>query len=160
MNVQFATAGDPMGGPRTIVGVAVNNVGSDVGTLAPLVEQIERRTGELPEQVLADANHANHAAITALEQRGVEVLVPVNDRTASSKASATPELEAWKQRMSTPEAQQAYRARASLCELTNANARRMGMTQLLVRGIEKATSVALPTAITHDVLAHAAALLA
>lgn len=160
MNVQFATAGDAMGGPRTIVGVAVNNVGSDMGTLAPLVEQIERRTGELPEQVLADANHANHAAITALEQRGVEVLVPVNERTSKSKASATPELEAWKARMSTPDAQTAYRARASLCELTNANARRMGMTQLLVRGIEKATSVALLAAITHDVLAHAAALLA
>ena len=36
----------------------------------------------------------------------------------------------------------------------------MGMTQFLVRGIAKATSVALLTAITHDVLAHAAALLA
>ena len=133
-----------------------------MGTLAPLVEQIERRTGELPEQVLADANHANHAAITTLEQRGVEVLVPVNERTSTSKskASATPELEAWKTRMSTPDAQTAYRARASLCELTNANARRMGMTQLLVRGVEKATGVALLVAITHDVLAHVAALLA
>ena len=138
----------------------MNNVGSDMGTLAPLVEQIERRTGELPEQILADANHANHAAITTLEQRGVQVLVPVNERTSHSKVSATPELEAWKRRMSTPEAQQAYRARASLCELTNANARRMGMTQLLVRGIVKTTSVALLTAITHDVLAPAAALIA
>ena len=157
MNVQFATAGDALGGPRTIVAVAVTNIGSDMGALVPIVEQIERRTGELPGQVLADANHANHGAITAIEQRGVEVLVPVNERT--SKTSASPELAAWKQRMSTPEAQQTYRARASLCELTNANARRMGMTQLLVRGIEKATSVALLTAITHDVLAHAAALL-
>ena len=158
MNVQFATAGDAMGGPRTVVGVAVNNVGSDMSTLAPLVEQIEKRTGELPERVLADANHANHAAIIDIEERGVEVLVPVPDRT--SKTSSSPELDTWKQRMSTPEAQQRYRARASLCELTNANARRMGMTQLLVRGVEKATSVALLFAITHDVLAHATVLLA
>jgi hypothetical protein len=49
---------------------------------------------------------------------------------------------------------------ASLCELTNANARRMGMTHLLVRGVAKATSVALLTAITHDLLAHATTLLA
>ena len=160
MNVQFATAGDVMGGPRTIVGVAVNNVGSDMGALVPLVEQIERRTGELPEKVLADANHANHEAITTLVKHGVEVLVPVNERTSKSTASATPEVEAWKKRMATPEAQETYRARASLCELTNANARRMGMTQMLVRGIEKATNVALLTAIAHDVLAHAAALLA
>lgn len=157
MNVQMATAGDVMGGPRTIVAVAVNNIGSDMGALAPLVEQIERRTGALPQQVLADANHANHEAITALTQRGVDVLVPVPERTRHS--GGTPEIQAWKARMASSEAQQAYRARASLCELSNANARRMGLTQLLVRGVAKATSVALLTAITHDVLAHASTLL-
>ncbi|HEY6544447.1 MAG TPA: IS1182 family transposase [Dokdonella sp.] len=157
MNVQMATAGDAIGGPRTIVAVGVSNVGSDMGTLAPLVEQIERRTGELPENVLADANHANHDAITALTQQGVDVLIPVPERTR--KSGGAPEIEAWRARMQTPEAKQIYRARASLCELTNANARRMGMTQLLVRGIEKATGVVLLTAIAHDVLTHATALL-
>ena len=128
-----------------------------MGTLAPMVDPIERRTGALPGQVLADANHANHDAITTLTKRGVEVLVPVPERTRES--GGTPEIEAWKHRMQTPEAQQAYRTRASLCELTNANVRRLGMTQLLVRGVAKATSVALLTAITHDVLTHAAVLL-
>ncbi len=158
MNVQMATAGDVLGGPRTIVAVAVNNIGSDMGALVPLVAQIEKRTGALPECVLADANHANHDAITMLTQQGVEVLVPVPDRTR--KDGGAPELDAWKARMQTPEAKESYRARASLCELTNANARRMGMTQFLVRGVAKATSVALLTAITHDVLVHAATLLA
>jgi len=157
LNVQMATAGDAMGGARTIVAVGVTNVGSDMGALAPMVEQIEKRTGALPEHVLADANHANHDAITALTQRGIDVLVPVPERTRTS--GGTPEIEAWKARMQTPEAQERYRARASLCELSNANGRRMGMTQLLVRGIGKATSVALLTAITHDVLAHATTLL-
>lgn len=157
MNVQMATAGDVMGGPRTIVAVAVNNVGSDMGTLAPLVEQIERRTGELPERVLADANHANHEAIASLVARGLDVLVPVPERTRAT--GGTLEIQAWKQRMASADAQEAYRARASLCELTNANARRMGLTQLLVRGVANATSVALLTAITHDVLAHATTLL-
>jgi hypothetical protein len=36
----------------------------------------------------------------------------------------------------------------------------MGLTQLLVRGVARATSVALLTAITHDVLTHARTLLA
>ena len=85
---------------------------------------------------------------------------PKAQAASIKSASATPELEAWKARMSTPEAQTAYRARASLCELTNANARRLGMTQQLVRGDEKATTVALLVAFTHDVLAHATALLA
>ena len=167
MNVQMATAGDVLGGPRTIVAVAVNNIGSDMGALVPLVaypsgyheaRQIEKRTGALPECVLADANHANHDAIMTLTQKGIEVLVPVPERTR--KEGGAPELDAWKARMQTPEAKETYRARASLCELTNANARRMGMTQLLVRGIAKATSVALLTAITHDVLVHAATWLA
>jgi hypothetical protein len=123
MNVQLATAGGPMSGPRTIVAVAVSHAGSDMGTLQPLVERIARRTGELPELVLADAHHANHGAIESLEKKGVEVRVPVDDRTSDKHASA--ELEAWKQHMQTNEAQERYRARTSLCEPTNANARRM-----------------------------------
>ncbi len=158
MNVQMATAGDVMGGARTIVAVAVSNVGSDMGALAPMVAQIERRTGELPVQVLADANHASHEAITALERRGIQVLMPVPERTRSTGGSP-PEIESWKARMASADGQQAYRARASLCELTNANMRRMGLTHLLVRGIAKATSVALLTAIAHDLLTHARALL-
>lgn len=58
LNVQMATAGSELGGPRTIVGVAVCNVGSDMGGVTPMLEQIERRTGQLPETLLADANHA------------------------------------------------------------------------------------------------------
>ena len=158
MNVQMATAGDAMGGPRTLVAVAVSNVGSDMGALIPLVAQIEKRTGALPEHLLADANHANHDAIATLVRKGIDVLVPVPERTR--KEGGSPEIEAWKTRMRSPDAQERYRARASLSELSNANARRMGMTQLLVRGIVKATSVALLTAITHDVLTHAATLLA
>ena len=57
-NVQLATAGSPMGGSRTIVGVRVTNLGSDLGT--PMLDQIERRTGRLPKTLMADANHAKH----------------------------------------------------------------------------------------------------
>ena len=39
-----------MGGHRTIVGVNVTNVGSDMGSLAPMVEQIAERTGHLPQK--------------------------------------------------------------------------------------------------------------
>ena len=42
-----------MGGPRTIVGVHVTNVGSDMGSLGPMVEQIEQRTGQRPAVLLA-----------------------------------------------------------------------------------------------------------
>ena len=50
-NVQYAVAGSEMGGPRTIVGVNVTNVGSDMGSLAPMVAQIEERTSERPAEI-------------------------------------------------------------------------------------------------------------
>jgi len=37
-NIQMATAGSPLGGPRTIVGVQVTNVGSDMGSISPMLD--------------------------------------------------------------------------------------------------------------------------
>ena len=69
-NVCIATAGSPLGGPRTIVGVQVTNVGSDMGSVAPMLAEIERRTGQLPKTLLADANHAAHGCIRAATEGG------------------------------------------------------------------------------------------
>jgi transposase len=35
-NIRMATAGSPLGGPRTIVGVQVTNLGSDMGSITPI----------------------------------------------------------------------------------------------------------------------------
>ena len=53
-NVQLATAGSEMGGPRTIVGVRVTNIGSDMGSVTPMLADIEARTAQLPTKLLAD----------------------------------------------------------------------------------------------------------
>jgi len=60
-NAQPAVAGNPEGGPRTIVAVNVTPLGSDMGSLRPMVQQVEKRTGVIPSKVLADANHATLA---------------------------------------------------------------------------------------------------
>ena len=163
-NVQLATAGAPMGGPRTIVAVRVTNVGSDMRTLQTVVEQIEERAGVLPQRVLADANHANHSHIDALEKRGVELFIPPqrHSRTTNrlGRKKLTPEQERWIERMQTPEAKQVYRARASLAELPNAMFRwRYGLEQFLVRGAARVTTTALLIAVTHNLLTHAPKLL-
>lgn len=162
-NVQMATAGDPMGGPRTIVGVRVTSRGSDTSSVKPMLDQIEARTGELPEQLLADANHASVADICDATRRGVTPLISVPERMrrGADNASREPEFVAWKAHMQTDEAKQTLRARASLCELTNAHVKtRYAMASLLVRGLDKVTSVALLTALTANLLAHASSLLA
>jgi len=161
LNVQMATAGSELGGPRTIVGVAVCNIGSDMGGVTPMLEQIERRTGQLPETLVADANHANHTAIIAAEQQGVNMIlaVPKRSRETGPKTVLVPEIVDWKKRMQTDEAKALYRARAGLCEWTNAQAAgRFGLRQFLVRGIAKATSVSLLIAITSNLTQHLATL--
>lgn len=162
-NVQMATAGSPMGGPRTIVGVLVTNVGSDMGSVTPMLDQVERRTGELPKVLLADANHAKHECIRECARRGVEVLIPVPERpqSAGPQADADEAVEAWRERMTTEGAKRTFRARASLCELPNAHLKqRQGHAQVLVRGLSKVTCVALLCALSANLVAHAASLLA
>lgn len=160
-NVQMAVAGDVEGGARTIVGVQVTNVGSDMGSLTPMMKQIEQRTGQLPDQVLADSNHAKHSCIETLAQRGVELIMSVPEREKAPLAGAGPAVEQWRQRMETDEAKTAMRARASLCELANAHMKhRQAIAQVLVRGLQKVTSVALIAAISANLLQHASGLLA
>lgn len=160
--IRMATAGSPLGGPRTIVGVQVTNLGSDMGSITPMLDEIHRRTGQLPETLLADANHAAPGCVRAATEAGVEVLIAVPERTRQGGAQADddPAIVAWRERMETEEAKKLYRARASLCELTNAHLRtHHGIDHVLVRGLAKVTCVALLAAITSNLLQHAATLL-
>jgi len=171
-NIQMATAGSPMGGPRTIVGVRLTNVGSDMGSISPMLDQIVCRTGQLPKVLLADANHAKHECtpsgiakrvIRDCAQRGVEALIPVPARSqkAGSNADNDAAIAAWRVRMQTEEARRTLRARASLCELSNAHLKHHhGVAQILVRGLAKVTCVALLAALAANLLQHAPGLLA
>lgn len=160
-NVQLATAGDPEGGPRTIVGVRVTNVGSDYGSVGPMIDDIERRCGERPSVLLADAGHASFEDIRAASERGVTAYIAAQERslTKPPRPSEGPVVAAWRERMQTEEAKQQMRARSSLCELSNAHIKtRFSMASLLVRGLTKVTCMVLLTALTANLVAHAAAL--
>jgi transposase len=161
-NVQYATAGSPLGGPRTIVGINVTSTGSDMGSLTPMAEQIQERTGKLPQTVLADGGHAKHEDIAQMEAQGIKVIVPVADnaKPLEEMADADKGVLAWRQRMETPEAQKQYRARAGLGELPNAHQKSLhGITQFLVRGLEKVTCVVFLSALSSNILQHATKLL-
>jgi transposase len=162
-NVQLATAGSPEGGPRTIVGVRVTNKGSDIGSITPMLEQVRERTGKLPATLLADGGHLKFECLRWAESNGVNALVPLPppSKDPSSRRSAHDEpIEAWRARMQTQEAKTLYRARAGLAELPNAQWKgRFGFCEFLVRGLAKATCVALLAALTTNLLAHATNLL-
>jgi transposase len=163
-NVQYAVAGSEMGGPRTIVGVNVTNVGSDMGSMAPMVEQIEERTGQRPSVLLADGGHAKAEDIAETRRMGVDVIVPPAETAKTIEKlkaeGADPEVVAWRERMETDEAKKLYRARAGLAELANAHQKiHHGIAQVLVRGAAKVTCVILLNAIGSNILQHAPRLL-
>jgi transposase len=159
-NLQLAVAGSPLGGPRTIVGLKVHNVGSDMSSVAPMVDDIERRTGQTPRDLLADANHVTLKDIEHCAERGVRFMAPVPVRMQDSSTSHPAAVDAWIADMATEDARQQLRARASLCELANAQFKgRFRLDRVLVRRTAKLTCVALLAAIAFNLLQHAQRLL-
>ena len=169
-NLQFAVAGEAEGGPRTIVGVEVTNQGTDLGSVGPMLQQVEQRTGQVPEHLLADGGHATLGDIKQCAARGVArcsafpadfravaplISVPKRMARAKEQGDHSPEVEAWREHMRTDEARERYKARAGLVENVNAQVKgRYGLTQLTVRGLAKVRSVALLVALAHNVAAH------
>jgi hypothetical protein len=144
---------------RVIVGVDVNNVGSDMEHMPPMVEQVEERCPRLPDDWLMDGNFASKHAIEVGTAKGVRVLAPVQTPKKKDRdpyvplPGDTPAVADWRKRMGTKEAKETYKLRAATVELVNAQARcRHGLQQLRVRGRLKALCVALWVAITHNLL--------
>ena len=154
-NVELAT--DSAKG--VIVGVAVTSEGTDAGQAAPMEEQVVRRTGHHPKTYLMDGGFATRGDITTLEQRAVTVYAPVRlprnrpeQERYQSRYRDSPEVVRWRQRMATDEAKAVYRQRGSTAEWANAQVRLHGVSQFTVRGLAKATTVALLVAIAHNFL--------
>lgn len=152
-NVQFAadTAS------QVIVGVDVLTTGSDQGQMRPMVEQIRARHGRYPAEYLADGGFGQHADLEAVTGCGVAVYAPVPAPKDASRdrhqrlPTDGPVIGAWRERMGTEAAKELYKERAATIECVNAQARNRGLVQLLVRGVEKVTAVALWFAVAHNV---------
>lgn len=156
-NIQFATTTDAS---RVIVGVAVSNRGSDAGQSTPMLEQVERRTGVRPSEILVDGGYAQHEAIDAATAMNVEVYAPVpkprKDDGRDQHAPHPGDSEAvvkWRSRMATTEAKTIYKQRAATAETVNADAKaHRGLDGLQVRGVTKALGSASLFALTYDML--------
>jgi transposase len=141
-----------------ITGVDVVNIGSDKAQMEPMVEQVVKRTNQLPKNWLVDGGFVKFTAIEALAALGVAVFGPVpeprdedRDRYAPSPTDSDIIAE-WRRRMGSDEGKAAYKQR-SLVELPNAHARsRYGIQQVRVRGRRKVRCVALWVAVTHNLL--------
>jgi transposase len=159
-NVQLVVMGSPMGGPATIIGVEVTSLGSDKGSLVPMSEQVEQRTGRKLDAVLVDAEHLTHEELGAMLAQQRTVIAPVPERWELSEAPQDPAIAAWIARMTTDEMRHEYRTRKALVERANAILKgRFGLGQVPVRGTSKVLCVFLLATVTANLVQHGLKLL-
>ena len=154
-NVQFATTTDSL----VIVGVDVVNAGTDGGQMQPMVDQIQERYGQRPDEYLADGGFVSLEEITALEQAGTTTYLPIMEQQQKRAKGMDPfapvkgdsdEVKQWRARMGTEAAQTIYRKRTATAEFPNAGCRNRGLHQFRVRGLLKAKAVSLLHALAHN----------
>jgi transposase len=173
-NVQFATTCDS----QVIVGMAVVNAGSDMAQLAPMVEQVEQRLGQAPEQWLVDGGFPAHEQIDAVAGK-TDLYAPV-PKAKLPKGQPRHEAESgqavhgvagaatisefdpkpgdsqaiaqWRARMNTDQARETYRQRAATAECVNALARNRGMLSMPVRGMAKVGCVVGLFVLAHNLM--------
>ncbi|WP_145057892.1 transposase [Adhaeretor mobilis] len=154
-NVQFATTTDTL----VIAGVEVVNAGTDGGQMKPMIDQLERRYQQAPEQYLADGGFVKLEDVTALEQVGVEAYLPIMEQTRKESQGIDPfapvkgdseEVKRWRARMGTSTAKEIYQQRSATAEFPNAGCRNRGLGQFPVRGLLKARAICLWQALAHN----------
>jgi transposase len=153
-NVQFATDV----GSRVIVGVTVITSSSDNGQLVPMLNEIDRRTGRAPDEMLVDGGYVSGDSINAATRRGTilyaPAMAPKGARPATEpRPGDSLSIALWRRRMGTDAAKQIYKERAATAEWVNADARtHRTLTQLSVRGREKVHTWALWAALAHNMM--------
>jgi len=143
---------------QVIVGVDVLTSGSDMGQLAPMVEQVQQRYGQTPEQWLVDGGYPKHDQIDAVADK-TTVYAPVpkakkedGQDEHASKPGDSAAVEQWRRRMASDEAKAIYKDRAATAECVNAQARNRGLVLLPVRGLTKVKCVVTLFALAHNLM--------
>src|SRR5262245_7997268 len=151
-NAQIATDTES----RIVVGVGVTKSGSDMNQLTPMLEEIERRTGRLPDEHLVDGGYVKKEAIEDAATKGVAVYAP---QSKLREGASTPRWDdgkgvaAWRKRMESESGREVYKERASTAETVNADLRQWrGLRQFPVRGAGKALSVLLWMVLSYDLM--------
>jgi len=161
-NVQIAVT--PKEG--IIVSVEMTDRRNDAGLAVPMVDDMIRRYGQAPNNLLVDTHYATSkdiAALTAHAAGPVKVFAPtpterddVSPRTLakrkSQRAREPESVKEWRSRMGTAEGQEVYGLR-KLIERINANLKNHGFGFIPVRGLIKAKAVALWHALANNLMA-------
>jgi transposase len=156
VNVQLAA--DPES--RAIVGVDVTSEGVDYEQSEPMRKQVQERTGQKVQEHLYDGGYVKIDSIEQAEEQGVTIFAPPKPPRNKEKhgdaftprAGDSEAIKQWRLRMGSDQGKEIYKQRASTSETINAQMRRSGLTQLTVRGLQKARCIALWAALAYDLV--------
>lgn len=140
-NVQVKTSAES----AHVIGVSVIDLGTDHGLVVTALDEIERRYGVRPKQVLVDGGFDNRAEVEALHAQNIDLFSPPRQRKGDPfkpHPGDGPGMIAWRRRMATIEGQAIYKCRIAT-ERPHAHMRNHGLRQLIVRGLEKAKAIVL-----------------
>lgn len=138
---------------RIIVGIEVTKRGNDYGEILPLSQQVKNRCGVMPKEWLADQGYLDFNDIEGLAKEGCKAYIPPKKvKNDVPRYGQSKEINEWRLRMNTDEAQEIYKERASTSEWVNAGMRNRGMTQLLVRGRKNVRGMLSLHALSHNMI--------
>jgi transposase len=149
-----------------IVSIEMTDRRNDAGLAAPMVDDLVRRYGKTPENLLVDTHYATSEDIAALAEHPagpVRVYAPpptkredVSARRLADRqrerAREPDSVKEWRSRMETQAGQDVFRLR-KLIERINAHLKNHGFGFISVRGLLKAKGVALLHALANNLLA-------
>lgn len=143
-----------------IVTVDVTNQGSDNGLLQPMVAKAEQEQRKQPGQTLTDGGYSSEEDVQALEEKGIEVLMPPKNEKKELEKGTDPyarkrrdsdEIARWRERMGDPAVREVYKRRAPVAEGAHAQQANRGFRRIRLRGLVKARTEVLWQALCHNV---------
>lgn len=144
-----------------IIGAEVVNE-VDQGQMSPMLDQIEQRYGQRPQEHLVDGGFVSFLQLEEAHQKKTTIYAPLpkpsrgNLDPTQPKPKDGPGVRAWRERMGTEVAKTIYRLRAATIEWANARIRSLGLYQFNVQGKQKVRAVLLWMVLAHNLLrAHA-----
>lgn len=126
---------------RIIIAAELTACAADSGELPSMVEAVERTVGALPQTVLADAGYRSEAALAALAETPLEVIVALGREgreQAQVDAGKYPHTAQMAERLKSQESQAAYRRCKAIVKAPNGWIKSvLGLRQFSLRGLEK-----------------------
>jgi transposase len=140
---------------QLIIAVDIDTSGSDRGLARPAIEALQAN-GQKPSDYLVDGGFTKNSDIEWAHASGTRLWCPPGQTKHGTdpyapKPDDSVGVADWRQRMASEAGKQMYRLR-SQHECINAGARRMGLSQLTVRGTAKALAMLIWVALAHNML--------